>query len=137
MTAGLLEQGQRSSIRQSSRTALLDYRLKEAASSLRRAVGTAGPFQGLRADREQQTPPTTPPGLQYLQGTVGRTDLPDGYAEVHCCKRTTQPHDLLGAGRRVSPMLGILANFWGKLLHVCSGHSFLELHLLHEVTLLI
>jgi hypothetical protein len=37
----------------------------EAAGRRRRAVGTAGPFQGLRADREQRTPPSTPSGPQY------------------------------------------------------------------------
>ena len=78
--ARLPEQGQRRRIRRSSRTVLRDYGPEEAASSRRRAVSTAGPFQGLRADREQQTPPTSPPGLQYLQGTTGQTDLPDGYA---------------------------------------------------------
>ncbi len=59
--AGLLEQGQHRSISWSSRTVLRDYGLEEAASSRRRAVGTAGPFQGLRADLEQRTPPTTQP----------------------------------------------------------------------------
>ncbi len=106
--AGQQEQGQRRRIRRSSRTVLRDYGPKEAASSRRRAAGTAGPFRGLRADQEQRTPPTTPPGPQYLQGTTGRTDLPDGYAGVHRGKRTTRPLDLPGAGRQVSLMLGIL-----------------------------
>ncbi len=78
---GLLEQGQRRRIHRGSRTVLLDYRPEEAASSCRRAVGTAGPFQGLLADREQRTPPMTPLGTQYLQGTTGRTDLPEGDAQ--------------------------------------------------------
>jgi hypothetical protein len=105
--AGLLEQGQRHRIRRSRRTVLRDYGPEEAASSRRRSVGTAGSFQGLQADREQRTPPTTPPGPQYLQGTTGRMDLPDGYARVHRGKRTKRPCDIPGAGRRVSPMLGI------------------------------
>jgi hypothetical protein len=65
-------------------------------------------FQELRADLEQRTPPTIPPGPQYLQGTTGGTDLPDGYAGVHRGKRTTRPRDLPGAGRRISPMFEIL-----------------------------
>jgi hypothetical protein len=70
--AGQPEQGQRRRIRWSRRIVLRDYGPEEAASSRHRAVGTAGPFQGPRADREQRTPPTTPPGPQYLQGTTGR-----------------------------------------------------------------
>ncbi len=70
--AGLPEQGQRSSIRRSCRIVLLDYGQEEAASSSRRAVCTAGPFQGPLADREQRTPPTNPPGPQCLQGTTGQ-----------------------------------------------------------------
>jgi hypothetical protein len=66
--AGLPAQGKRRRIRRSRRIVLRDHRPEEAASSRRRAVGTAGPFQGLRADWEQRTPPTTPPGPQYLQG---------------------------------------------------------------------
>ncbi len=71
--AWLLEQGQRRRIRWSRRTVLRDYRPKtvlrdyrpkEAASSRRRDVGTTGPFQGPRADREQRTPPSNPPGPQ-------------------------------------------------------------------------
>jgi hypothetical protein len=108
--AGLLEQGQCSRIRRSRRIVLRDYGQEEAASSRRLAVGTAGPFQGLRADREQRTQPTTPPGPQYLQRTTGRTDPPDGYAGVHRGKRTTLPRDLPGVGLRVSPML----EFWAK-----------------------
>jgi hypothetical protein len=38
----------------------------------------------------------------------------DGYGGVHCGKLTTRPHDLPGAGRCVSPMLGI---FGAKFLH--------------------
>jgi hypothetical protein len=103
--AGLLEQGQRRRIRRSSRTVLRDHGPKEAASSRRRAVGTAGPFQGLPANREQRTPPTAGPGPQYLLET---TDPLDGYAGGRRGRRTTRPRDLQGAGRRVSPMLGIL-----------------------------
>ncbi len=69
--AGLLEQGQRRRIRRSRRTVLWDYGPKEAASSRRRAVGTTGPSQGPRADREQRTPPSTLPGPQYLSGNYG------------------------------------------------------------------
>ncbi len=53
------------------------------------SAGAAGPFY------EQRTPPMTQPGPQYLQGTTGRTDLPDGYAGVHLAR----PRDLPGAGR--------------------------------------
>ena len=63
--AALVEQGQRSRIRLSRRTVLLDYWQKEAAGSRRRAVGTTGPFQGPRVDREQRTPPSTQQGPQY------------------------------------------------------------------------
>ncbi len=76
--AGLLEQGQRNSICRSSRIVLRDYRQEEAASSRRRAVNSPGPFQGPLVDWEQRTPPTTPPGPQYLQGTTGR-DGPAGW----------------------------------------------------------
>jgi hypothetical protein len=69
--AGLLEQGQRRRIRRSRRTVLRDYGPEEAASSRRRAVGTTGPFQGPRADREQRTPPSIPPGPQYLPRNYG------------------------------------------------------------------
>jgi hypothetical protein len=57
-----------------------DYGPEEAAGSHRRAVGTAGPFQGLRADRGQRTPPSTPPGPQYLSRSYG----PDGSAGWLC-----------------------------------------------------
>ena len=69
--AGLLEQRQRRSIRGSRTTVLRDYVPEEAASSRRRAVGTTGPFQGPRADREQRTPPSIPPGPQYLPRNYG------------------------------------------------------------------
>jgi hypothetical protein len=107
-SAGLLEHGRRRRIHRGRRTVLRDYGSEEAAGSRHRDVGTAAPSQGLRADREQRTPPTTPPGPQYLQGTTGRMDPPDGYAGVHRGKRTTRLRDLPGVGRRVSPMLGIL-----------------------------
>ncbi len=79
---GLLEQGQRRRIRRSSRTVLRDYWPKKAASSSRRAVGTAGPFQGPRADWEQRTPPSTPPGPQYHSrdygpGWIRQTAMPE------------------------------------------------------------
>ena len=59
---------------------LRDYGPEEAAGRRRRAVGTARHFQGLQAYREQRTPPSTLQGPQYLSGTTGRTDPPDGYA---------------------------------------------------------
>ena len=117
MTAGrqgLLEQGQRRSIRQSRRTVLRDYGPEEAASSRRRAVGTAGPFQGLRADLEQRTPPTIPPGPQYLQGTTGL----DGSAGGLCRSAPRQADDtttrtfLERADESVR-----CSGFWAKLLH--------------------
>jgi hypothetical protein len=37
----------------------------------RRAVGSAGPFEGIWADREQRTLPSTPPGPQYLSRNYG------------------------------------------------------------------
>ncbi len=68
--ARLLEQGQHRTIRR-RRTVLRDYVPEEAASSRRRAVGTTGPFQGPRADREQRTLPSIPPWPQYLSRTYG------------------------------------------------------------------
>ncbi len=62
-----------------------DYRLEEAAGSLRRAVGIAGPFQGLLAIRER-TPPSTPPGPQYLLRNYG----PDGSAGGLCLSTARQ-----------------------------------------------
>ncbi len=62
----LLEQRDRSTC------TLRDYGQEQAASSRRQAVGTAGPFQALRAYREQRTLPSTPPGPQYLQRTTGQ-----------------------------------------------------------------
>ncbi len=73
---GLLEHGQRRSIRRGRRTVLRDYGQEEAASSRRRAVGTAGPFQGPRADREQRTPPLTPPG-ELRARRIRRTAMPE------------------------------------------------------------
>jgi hypothetical protein len=46
-------------------------------------------------------------GRSTFRGIMGRTDPPEGCAGVHCGKRTTQPRDPPGAGRRVSPMLRI------------------------------
>ena len=77
---GLLEQGQRRRIRRSRRTVLRDYGPQEAAGSRRRAVGTTGPFQGPRADREQRTPPSTPPGPQYLPRNYGSDGSAGCYA---------------------------------------------------------
>ncbi len=88
--AGLLEQGQRRSIRRSRRTVLRDYGPEEAASSRHRAVGsTTGPFQGPRADREQRTPPSTPQGPQYLPRNYG----PDGSAGWLCRSTSRQADD--------------------------------------------
>ena len=79
---GLLAQGQRRRIRRCRRTVLRDYGPQEAASSRRRAVGTTGPFQGPRADREQRKPPSTPPRPQYHSrdygpGWIRRTAMPE------------------------------------------------------------
>jgi hypothetical protein len=106
--AGLPEQGQRRRIRRSRRIVLRDYGQEEAASSRRRAVGTAGPFQGLRADQAGSSGRRRRlrRGRSTFRGTTGRTDPPDGYAGGHRGKRTTRPRDLSGAGRRVSPMHG-------------------------------
>ncbi len=47
-------------------------------------------------------------GRSTFQGTTGRMHAQEGYARVtvHCCKRTTLPCDLQGAGLHVSLMLG-------------------------------
>ena len=55
----------------------------------RRAVGTARSFQGLRADWEQQTPPSTPPGPQFLS----RNYEPDGSAGWLCRSAPRQVDD--------------------------------------------
>ena len=83
--AGLLEQGQRRRIRRSRRTVLRDYGPKEAASSRRRALGTKGPFQGPRVDREQRQ---LRRGRSTIQGTTGR----DGSAG-RLCRSTPQQAD--------------------------------------------
>ncbi len=100
---GLLEQGQRRRIRRGRRTVLRDYGPEEAASSRRRAVGIEGPFQGLRADREQRTPPTTPPGPQYLQGTTGRTGLLRDYGPSFYT-----PIDRQGSGLVAKRLLAVI-----------------------------
>ena len=88
---GLLEQGQSRRIRRSRRTVPRDYGPKEAASSRRRAVGTTGPFQGPRADREQRTPPSSSPqGPQYLPRNYG----PDRSAGGLCWTTPRQADDL-------------------------------------------
>ena len=107
--AGLPEQGQRRRIRRGRRTVLRDYGPEEAASSRRRAVGTAGPFQGDGPTGSSGRRRRFRRGRSTFRGTTGRTDPPDGYAGVHRGKRTARPRDLPGAGRRVSPMLGILS----------------------------
>ncbi len=75
--AGLLEQWQRRRTRRSRRTVLRDYWPKEAARSRRQAVGTTGPFQGPRANREQRTPlpPSTPPCGDIPVGSTGTTQV--------------------------------------------------------------
>ena len=109
--AGLLEQGQRRRIRRSRRTVLRDYGPQEAASSCRRAVGTTGTFQGLRADREQRTPPTTPPGPQYLQGTTGL----DGSAGWLCWSALRQADDTTTRSSGSGPTSQSDAReFWAK-----------------------
>ncbi len=101
------------------------------------SAGAAGPFYGTAGRRKQQVAaaelsvpqdlskdykptgssgrrPRLRWGRSTYKGLRAGTDPPDGYARVHCGKRTTQPRDLPGAGRRVSPMLG---SFGPKLLH--------------------
>ncbi len=73
---GLLEQGQRHSIRRSRRTVLRDYGPKEAASSRRRAVGTTGTFQGLRA--------LTAP----VEAMIAETAVADAVADAVASTRT-------------------------------------------------
>jgi hypothetical protein len=83
---------------------LLDYgallRAGWSSGSRRRAVSTAGPFQGLRADLEQWTPLSTPPGPQpeYVQ----RNYWPDRSAIWLCLSTLRQADDLntrpLGSG---------------------------------------
>ncbi len=75
--AGLPEQGRCHYISRSCRIVLRDYGPEEAASSRRRAVCNAGPFQGLRADREQRTQPddsagAAVPARDYGQGRIRR-----------------------------------------------------------------
>ncbi len=89
MLPKMLMQVQRRRIRWSRGTVLRDYGPDEAASNRRRAVGTAGPFQGLRADREQRTPPSTPQGPQYLS----RNYRPDGSAGWLCRSTPRQTDD--------------------------------------------
>ncbi len=55
-------------------------------------------------------------GRSTCKGLRAGTDPPDGYAGVHRGKRTTRPCDLPGAGRRVSPMLGILGQSFYTLI---------------------
>jgi hypothetical protein len=78
------------------------------------APGTAGPFQGLRADRDQRTPPTIQPGPQYLQGTTGR----DGSAGWLCRSAPRQADDTTmrpsGSGLTSQSDAG---DFGPKLLH--------------------
>ncbi len=118
---GLLEQGQRHSIHRSC------WSKGNAAAS----TGAAGPFYGTTARRKQQVAAaelSVPQDLSKDYGPTGSsgrrrrfclgrntckgqragTDSQDGYAGVHRGKWTTRPRDLPGAGRRVSPMLGIL-----------------------------
>jgi hypothetical protein len=120
--AGLLEQGQRRSIRRSRRTVLRDYGPKEAASSRRRAVGTTGPFQGPRADGEQRTPPSTPPGPQYPSGTTGR----DGSAGRLCWSTPQQADNMTTGPSGSGPTSQSDARDFGpKLLHADrpTGHG--------------
>ncbi len=91
-----------------------DYWPEEAAESLRRAVGTAGPFQGLRADREQRTPPSTPPGPQYLPRNYG----PDRSAGWLCRSAPRQADDTTTRASGSGPKRQFDAReFWAKLLH--------------------
>jgi hypothetical protein len=60
-------------------------------------MGTAAAFAGAAGQ------------CQDLGGTTGWMDQWTDYAGVHRCTRTTRPHDLSGAGRRVGPMHGTSA----------------------------
>ncbi len=72
----------------------LDFGPEEAAGSRRRAVGTTGSFQGLRADKEQRTQPSTPQGPQYLSRNYG----PDGSAGLLCQSTPLKADDLTSSG---------------------------------------
>ncbi len=103
------------------------------------SAGAAGPFYGTTGRRKQQVAaaklsvpldlskdygPTGSSGRRRrlrrgsstCKGLRAGTDPLDGYAGVHCCKRTTRPRDLSGAGQRVSPMLGILGQSFYTLI---------------------
>ncbi len=104
---GLLKHGQRRRIRRGRRTVhgtTGRRKQREATAELSVLQDLSkdyGPTGGSGRRRRLRR------GRSTCQGATGRTDPPDGYAGVHRGKRTTRLRDLPGAGRRVSPMLGI------------------------------
>jgi hypothetical protein len=55
-------------------------------------------------------------GRSTCKGLRAGTDPPDGYAGVHHCKWTTRPHNLSGAGQRVSDCQSDAQEFGSKPL---------------------
>ncbi len=109
---GLLEHGQRRSIRRGRRTVYGTTGRTEqrrCSGRRRRAVGTAGPFEGLRADREQRTPPSTPPGPQYLS----RNYWQDGSAAGLCRSIPRQADDTTTRPSGSGPMRQSAAQVFG------------------------
>ncbi len=68
---------------------LTGLRAGRSSGSRHRAVGTAGPIQGLPAHLEQRTPPSTAPEPQYLPRNYG----PDGSAGWLCQSTLRQVDD--------------------------------------------
>jgi hypothetical protein len=89
---------------------LRDYWAEGAAGCRRRAVGTAGPFQGLLANREQWTPL----GQQYLSRNYG----PDGsrrMAMLECTAASGRLYHVTFQERAHASVRCL--GFWAKLLH--------------------
>ncbi len=105
--AGLPEQGQRRRIRQSRRifnetTGRRKQRVAAAELSVPQDLSKDYGPTGSSERRSRLCR-----GRSTCKELRAGTDPPDGYAGVHSGKRTTLPRELPGAGRRVSPMLGI------------------------------
>ena len=93
---------------------LRDYGPDGAAGCRRRAVGTAGPFQGIRADWEQRTPPSTPPGPQYLSRDYG----PERIRRMAMLEYTAASGLIDHATfRKLADASVRCSGFWAKLLH--------------------
>ncbi len=75
----------------------------------RRATGAAGPSRDYRPAGSSRRRHRLRRGRCTVRGTTGRTDPPTDYAGVPRGTQTTRPRDFLGAGRRVSPILGVLS----------------------------